>query len=424
MIALPPSSRSQVALGLRAAAVVGRFELQVCLQCGAVQYPPREACHRCLSSALDWRLQAGGGDLLSATTLRHSHDEFFRARLPIRLGLVRLDVGPTAVVFLDDDVASAPARVKVAARLDRAGQAVLVASAEVGAGGVTSSRLLREMSCDPRGRRVLVTDAGSAVGVELVRALVEVGAAIVWAGRNAAAVGAVVAEAVGTAGAAVGTEAARAADGSKGPLGSSSQVKSVDLDVTSDESVRAAAVRIASQVDILINTAESLDKVAAGVGVESAHAEMDISHFGLVRLARAFGPLMRATATGAAGGDSNAAEPAVGTPMMAWVNLLSIDALSVAPGRSALSASQAAAYSFAQSLRTELQPAGIRVLNIFPGPIDDERNRELLPPKVAPVALARAIVKALQDGVEDVYPGEVAQNWYTRWYNNLRGSGT
>jgi NAD(P)-dependent dehydrogenase (short-subunit alcohol dehydrogenase family) len=133
---------------------------------------------------------------------------------------------------------------------------------------------------------------------------------------------------------------------------------------------------------------------------------------------------MRATATGAAGGDSNAAEPAVGTPMMAWVNLLSIDALSVAPGRSALSASQAAAYSFTQSLRTELQPAGIRVLNIFPGPIDDERNRELLPPKVAPVALARAIVKALQDGVEDVYPGEVAQNWYTRWYNNLRGSGT
>ena len=46
---LPPGQRGRVALGMTAAAAEGRFELQVCEDCGAVQYPPREACHRCLS---------------------------------------------------------------------------------------------------------------------------------------------------------------------------------------------------------------------------------------------------------------------------------------------------------------------------------------------------------------------------------------
>ena len=45
MPTLPPGARSRVALGLTAAAAEGRFELQVCVDCGAVQYPPREACH-------------------------------------------------------------------------------------------------------------------------------------------------------------------------------------------------------------------------------------------------------------------------------------------------------------------------------------------------------------------------------------------
>lgn len=130
MTPTPPAFRSRAASGLTAAAAVGRFELQVCRSCGAVQYPPREACHRCLASVLEWRLQPGGAELLSETTLWHSHDELFRSRLPIRLGLVRLDSGPTAVVFLDDGVAAAPGRVRVDVRLDRAGQGVLVAFAD------------------------------------------------------------------------------------------------------------------------------------------------------------------------------------------------------------------------------------------------------------------------------------------------------
>jgi len=47
----------------------------------------------CLSLQLDWTLQSGEGELISQTTLAHSHDEYFRARLPWRLGMVRLDCG-------------------------------------------------------------------------------------------------------------------------------------------------------------------------------------------------------------------------------------------------------------------------------------------------------------------------------------------
>ena len=51
--------------------------------------------------------QAGEGELLSETVLHHSNDLFFRERLPWRLGLVRLDAGPTVIVHLHGDVAAA-----------------------------------------------------------------------------------------------------------------------------------------------------------------------------------------------------------------------------------------------------------------------------------------------------------------------------
>ena len=52
---LPPWARGRTALGMTAAAAEGRFELQVCQRCGAVQYPPRDACHRCLSASCNGR---------------------------------------------------------------------------------------------------------------------------------------------------------------------------------------------------------------------------------------------------------------------------------------------------------------------------------------------------------------------------------
>src|SRR5262245_63905393 len=131
---------------------MGRFELQQCKDCGAVQYPPREACQQCLSTKLLWKELPSGGELLARTVLHHSNDLFFRERLPWRLGLVKLDAGPTLMVHLHRDV-SLPAargatRVRVAARLDRAGQAVLIALPTEDSTTMSDDPMLREMGSD------------------------------------------------------------------------------------------------------------------------------------------------------------------------------------------------------------------------------------------------------------------------------------
>lgn len=387
---LPPSGRSRVALGLTAAAALGRFELQVCADCGAVQYPPREACHRCLSLALEWQPQSGEGELISETVLHHSHDLYFRDHLPWRLGMIRLDCGPTVIAHLHAGSARAPCRVRIVARLDKAGQAALVAvpghNISERAADMTDDTQLRELSCDPRRRKILVTDGKNPVGQALTKALVSAGAEIVWVG---------------------------CAEPWKRPpgldeLGQLEPVTLIPLDVTSSDSVKSLGAELGAKVDILVNTAEvhRTYGIAARYGVESARSEMDVNYLGLLRLAQEFGPVMRARG---ADGQSSAT---------AWVNILSVYALSNFPTHGTYSASKAAAYSLAQCLRAEMQPAGVRVLNVFPGPVDDEWNQELPPPKLTAQALAKAVVRGLQDGVEDLFPGEVAQEWLARWREN------
>jgi NAD(P)-dependent dehydrogenase (short-subunit alcohol dehydrogenase family) len=380
---LPPAARSRVALGLTAGAALGRFELQQCRDCGTVQYPPREACQKCLSVALDWKAQPSGGELVAQTVLHHSNDLFFRERLPWRLGLVKLDCGPMVVAHLHEAAAK---RVHATAMLDRAGQAVIVAVPEKENADMAEDRQLREFTCDPRQRKILITDGKTAVGQALVKVLSETKPELIWVGY--------------------------AEPWKKFPgfdeLEKIPQVTLVPLDVTDSKNVRELAAEIAGKVDIVVNNAEYHRSfgISNRQGVDTARAEMDVNYFGLLRLAQEFGPAMRSR-----GADGRASA-------VAWVNLLSIYALANFPPHGTFSASKAAAHSLAQCLRAEMRPAGVRVVNVFPGPIDDEWNQLLPPPKVAPAALAKAIVGALRDGIEDVYPGDVAQEWLARWRDN------
>jgi NAD(P)-dependent dehydrogenase (short-subunit alcohol dehydrogenase family)/uncharacterized OB-fold protein len=379
---LPPATRSRVALGLTAAATRGRFELQVCRDCGTVQYPPREVCRACLSHRLVWRVQNGGGELLTDTVLRTAQELFFRERLPWRVGMVRLDAGVNVIAYLHETVGGAPCRVRVEAALDRAGQAVLVAVPENGRPSLSDDPKLREMTCDPRLRKVLVTDGKSALGQAIVQALAAAGADLIWVGQ---------AEPWKKA---AGFEALRALP----------QVKIVPLDVTDSRSVRELAGEIGAKVDILVNCGDCHRTfgITARRGVETAQLEMDVNYFGLLRLAQEFAPVLKARA---ADGPTSA---------IAWVNVLSILALSNYPPHGTYSASKAAALSLSHALRAELQPAGVRVINVFPGPIDDEWDQLELPPKLSPAALAAAIVDGLRGSVEDAYPGDVAQDWLAR----------
>src|SRR5579872_7424548 len=154
---LPPAKRSRVALRLTAAAAIGRFELQKCSRCGAVQYPPREACHRCLCTQLSWALQSGRGQLLAHTQLAHSTEPYFRARLPWRLGLVRLDDGPSVIAHLHGGVRVSPAEVRVIVRLDKAGQAALIAipsTLDTESLDMIDDPQLQDLSWSPKGRNI------------------------------------------------------------------------------------------------------------------------------------------------------------------------------------------------------------------------------------------------------------------------------
>jgi NAD(P)-dependent dehydrogenase (short-subunit alcohol dehydrogenase family) len=251
---------------------------------------------------------------------------------------------------------------------------------------MADDRQLREFTCDPTQRKILVTDGKTALGQALVKAFAAAQAEIIWVGY--------------------------AEPWKKFPgfddLAKIPQVTLVPLDVTDSKNVRELAAEIAGKVDIVVNNAEHHRSfgIAARHGVETARAEMDVNYFGLLRLAQEFGPAMRSR-----GADGRASA-------VAWVNLLSIYALANFPPHGTFSASKAAAHSLAQCLRAEMRPAGVRVLNVFPGPIDDEWNQLLPPPKVAPAALAQAVLGALREGLEDAYPGDVAQEWLARWRDN------
>ena len=394
---LPPWARGRTALGMTAAAAEGRFELQVCQRCQAVQYPPRDACHRCLSSQLKWTPQAGAGELLSETVLHHSNDPFYRERLPWRLGLVRLDAGPTVIVHLHGDVASPPpspasaaappVRVHVGARLDRAGAAVLIGFPPEESEHMADDKMLREMTSDPKFRKILVTDGKTEVGQALVKALVKAGAEIVWVGH---------------------AEPWKKLPGLD-DITALPQVTLVPLDLTNGRSVDRARRR---------------DRRQGRHRRQQRRGASRLRHRGAPRHRRRPGrdghQLLRPAAPGAGvrpGAEGRARPTARRTPPRG--STCSRSTRSRTTRRTAPSRRRRRRRIRSRSAcAPRCGRAGIRVINVFPGPIDDEWNQNLPPPKVAPAALASAIVKALKEGIEDVYPGDVAQEWLERWREN------
>ncbi len=382
---LPPGARSRTALGLAAAAAKGRFELQVCQECAAVQYPPREVCHQCLSHVLKWQAVSPAGRLIATTVLHHSNDVYFRERLPWRVGTVRMEAGPSVVAHIHGDCAEGGA-VRLALKLDRSGQAVLIALPEKATPHMEDDKTLRDTSCDPKFRRALITDGKSAVGLAIAHALLDAGVTALF----------------------VGDPASWNKNAGFDALCQDPRVHPQALDVTDTDSVQRVSRSIGGKVDILINTAdyERDGGILHNRDLIKARDALEINCLGLMRLAQHFGNAM----AGRAGDGVNSA--------VAWVNTFSIYAHVNLPARGLWSASQAAALSMSQCLRAEFRPSGIRVVNVFSGPLDHEWEQLTPPPRVSPNAIAKAIVKALQDGVEDVYVGDVAQEFLARLEDN------
>jgi NAD(P)-dependent dehydrogenase (short-subunit alcohol dehydrogenase family)/uncharacterized OB-fold protein len=382
---LPHGARSRAAHGLTAAAAEGRFALQVCTDCSTVIYPPRDACPTCLSASLPFQTVDCGGTLVVETNVQVSTDPYFRERTPWRVGTVHLDAGPMIVAHLHGD-AREGRRVRLALKLDKSGAPVMMALPEEDTPNMEADAHWRELTSDPKFRRVLITDGRNPVGQAMAKAFSDAGSSLIFVGV---------------------ADPWKPFPGQQA-LRQTERVEIVPLDVTDTESVTELASQNGGRIDIVVNTAEHVRAggIVARHGIAVAREEMDIRYFGLMRLAQAFGPALRSR--GADGVNS----------ATAFVNLLSVHALMNWPAYGAHSAAEAACLSAAQCLRAELRPGGVRVLNVFFGPLETEWFQTVPPPKLAPSALAKATVAALIGGVEDVFVGDVAEDIRARLATN------
>ncbi|MGB0440146.1 MAG: SDR family oxidoreductase, partial [Paracoccaceae bacterium] len=291
---LPPMARSRAALGLGVMAAQGRFGLQVCAECQAVQYPPRDACRTCMSSDLRWQDISPDGTVMAETTIRVSPEPYFRERMPWRMGAVQLAAGPTVNCHLHGEVGRGDA-VRMALKLDKAGQGVLIALPLKGSDVMQDDPVLRAMSSDPRHRRVLISDARAPAALALTKALLKAGATHVFLGEP---------------------EAWRAWP-ERAAFEGLADVSLLPLDVTDVSSVAKLAAEIGGKVDILINTASYVRPGGImGSDTNFATNSFEVNTIGLMRLAQGFGPGMAARAQD---GVNSAA---------AFVNILSVRALS------------------------------------------------------------------------------------------------
>jgi NAD(P)-dependent dehydrogenase (short-subunit alcohol dehydrogenase family) len=166
----------------------------------------------------------------------------------------------------------------------------------------------------------------------------------------------------------------------------------VALDITNEQSVQAAAIAC-QDVDLLINN--------AGIGLRqgfisapdlsAARSEMEVNYFGTLSLCRAFAPILKANGGGAI------------------INMISILGRVNFPLNASYGASKAAVYLMSQGVRAELASQGTLVVGVMPGTVDTPGSKDFPPPKISPAEVAQQALQAVIAGVEDVYPGEQAQ---------------
>lgn len=215
----------------------------------------------------------------------------------------------------------------------------------------------------------LVTGANRGIGAAFVQALLDRGAARVYATAR-------------------DPEALRVAVDTSG-----GRLHALPLDVTDEDAV-ATAAETARDVTLLVNNAGVLS-MGGFLGVESldaARREMDTNYFGPLHMIRAFAPVLAANGGGAV------------------INVISVAGHVNMPFIASYSASKAAAWSLSQGARAELKEQGTTLHAAFPGPVETEMADSLPVDKETPAAVVAAILDGVEAGEEDVYPDAYARS--------------
>jgi NAD(P)-dependent dehydrogenase (short-subunit alcohol dehydrogenase family) len=204
----------------------------------------------------------------------------------------------------------------------------------------------------------LVTGANRGLGKAFVEALLAAGASKVYAGaRDIASIAA-----------------------------ANDRVIPVRLDVTQEDQVRAAAQRC-SDLTLLINNAgimKSSPMLAEG-SEEALRAEMEVNVFGVLRMARAFAPVLSKNGGGVI------------------VNVLSVVSWFVNPGNATYCASKHAALAVTDALRIQLKAQGTQVVAVHAGYIDTDMAAGVDSPKVSAQQVAARTLDGLREGRNSVH---------------------
>ncbi|HWV43191.1 SDR family oxidoreductase [Pseudorhodoplanes sp.] len=216
-----------------------------------------------------------------------------------------------------------------------------------------------------QGATALVTGANRGLGLAFARALLERGAAKVYAGAR---------------------------DPSSITLPG---VVPIKLDVTKEDEVEAAA-REASDVNLVINNA-GIAKLGPWLGdgaIEDTRSHFEVNVLGPLRVARAFAPVLARNGGGA------------------LINVLSVASWINRPLLATYGASKAAAWALTNGLRIELEGQGTQVLGIHAGFIDTDMAREMTGPKTPPQAIVKEAFDALERGDRQVLADEMTRQVY------------
>jgi uncharacterized oxidoreductase len=217
-----------------------------------------------------------------------------------------------------------------------------------------------------QGKRILITGGGSGIGLALARRLADDNEVVI-AGRDEARL-----------------EQAR------------SQTPSLvarRLDVTSEEDASAAIAWLESELsglDILVNNAGrfrgyAFDSPTTG---ECTREDVDVNLVAAARMTRLALPLLRESG---------------GTVVFVSSGV----ALAAVPGFAVYAATKAAVHSLARSLRAELKPNGIHVVEVLAPVVDTDAAGDLEVPKLSPGVVADAIVRGLERDRQEIRIGAI-----------------
>lgn len=234
------------------------------------------------------------------------------------------------------------------------------------------------MSFDVQGKVALVTGANRGIGKAIVDAFIQHGASKVYA-------------------------AVRKLDSANALVEQyGDKVVPVLIDLEQPETI-AQAANTATDVQVVVNNAGVLRSSypLADGAIADLQYEIDINVFGLMRMAKAFAPVLKANGGGA------------------LVQINSVVSLKSFANFATYSASKAASYSITQALRDELAGQGTVVLSVHPGPIATDMAQDAGLESMAepPSLVSEGIVDALKAGKFHLFPDTMAKQFGEAYQN-------